>query len=158
MDDDQYLLSMYCTKFEKEGFEVESTSSSKQALAKFREGYTPAVFIVDIVMPEMSGIEVLEEIQREKLIPESVIVMLTNQGGNEQIERAKELGAAGYIVKATSIPSEVVEKVQEIYERETGSSAQNSTAAKESSAAASPNPAPPPHKPEVPEEGKPEGE
>lgn len=117
MDDDEFLVNMYATKFQKEGFVVESATSSEDAVARFRDGFSPDIFVVDIIMPGMDGLEVLEIIRNEGLAQGTAVIMLTNQGGDEQIDKAEELGAAGYIVKATSIPSEVVEKVREIYQK-----------------------------------------
>ncbi|MEX0930510.1 MAG: response regulator [Candidatus Paceibacterota bacterium] len=114
VDDDEFLVNMYATKFEKAGHAVETTTNSEQTLAKLREGYAPNIIVLDIIMPNIDGLELLEIIHKENLAPGAVIIMLTNQGGDEQIEKAKELGAVGYIVKATSIPSEVVEKVTAI--------------------------------------------
>jgi CheY-like chemotaxis protein len=61
----------------------------------------------------MDGLELLKAIRDQKLQPKSVIIMLTNQADDE--EKAKALGVDGYIIKATTIPSEVVEKVLTIY-------------------------------------------
>jgi len=114
IDDDEFLINMYATKFEKEGFEVNTKTSPHDALDAFREGAHPDVVLLDIIMPQMTGLEMLQTLQDENLATESDIVMLTNQGGAESIDTAKKYGAKGYIVKATSIPSEVVEKVKYI--------------------------------------------
>ena len=66
-------------------------------------------------MPIMDGFTMYETIKRDNLAPGALAIMLTNQGLVSDINRAKELGVHGYIVKATTIPSEVVEEVIEIY-------------------------------------------
>lgn len=114
VDDDSFLLSMYSQKFTKKDFEVTTCSSTTEAFKKLKEGYIPDVMILDIIMPGMDGLELLKKIKEEKIAPKSVIVMLTNQGGSPEIETAKTLGVNGYIVKATTIPSEVVEEVEKI--------------------------------------------
>ena len=114
MDDDEFLINMYATKFEKEGYDVETHTSTGDTLEQLRNGDAPDILIIDIIMPGMDGLEMLQKIRDEDLAPNTTCIMLTNQGGTEQIEKAKKLGAAGYIVKATSIPSEVVEKVKQI--------------------------------------------
>ena len=65
-------------------------------------------------MPGMDGIELLTTIRKEKLADNSTIVMLTNESDRKKIDKAKALGIKGYVVKATSVPSEVVEEVMKI--------------------------------------------
>lgn len=114
VDDDKFLLEMYQKKFKSKGFAVEVATSSEEALASLRKGTKPDVLVLDIIMPNMDGIELLENIRKEKLVPEATVIMLTNESDKDKIEKAKSLGAKGYIVKATSIPSEVVEEVLKI--------------------------------------------
>jgi len=116
VDDDKFLLEMYKKKFEKSGCEVELSVGSTEALDKLRGGSDPDILILDIIMPGMDGLELLQTIRKENLVKDSVVIMLTNEGNTSKIERAKELNVAGYIVKATSIPSEVVEETLKIAE------------------------------------------
>jgi len=63
-------------------------------------------------------LELLETIRKEKLIPNTVVIMLTNQSQSSEIDRATKLGVAGYIVKASTIPSEVVNEVVQIVSKQ----------------------------------------
>lgn len=110
-DDDKFLLEMYKKKFDKYQVEAEMCASAKEALSKLQAGAHYDVVVLDIIMPEMDGLELLREIKKGKLAEDSTIIMLTNESGNDSISEAKTLGVDGYIVKATSIPSEVVEEV-----------------------------------------------
>jgi len=74
----------------------------------------PDVILLDIIMPGMTGFEMLEKINKDKLSVDSVKIILSNKGQQSDIDMGKNLGAAGYIVKANSTPAEVMEKVQEI--------------------------------------------
>ncbi len=114
VDDDKFLLDMYATKFKTLGHEPLTAVGAEDALSKLRGGTSPEILILDIIMPAMDGLELLETIRKEKLAESAVVVMLTNETDPAKIERAKSLGVAGYIVKATSIPSEVVEEVIKI--------------------------------------------
>lgn len=118
VDDDKFLLNMYSIKFSKNDFEVNSAMSGGEAINKIKEGYIPDIILLDIVMPGMDGFEILSTIKKDKLAPKALIVMLTNQGQLSDIEKAKTYGINGYIVKATTIPSEVVEEVKRIYSAE----------------------------------------
>jgi DNA-binding response OmpR family regulator len=112
VDDDKFLLGMYTIKFEKEGFEVLTAGSGADAWTKLQEGLAPDIIILDIVMPLMDGLELLTKIRQNHLVPETLIIILSNQGQSSDIEKAKKLGVDGYIVKATTIPSEVLAEVK----------------------------------------------
>src|SRR3989344_348403 len=114
VDDDKFLLEMYKKKFEEVVAEIHVAVGAEDALAKLHEGLTPDILILDIIMPNMDGLELLAEIRKEKLVPNAVVIMLTNESDKAKIEKAKELGVKGYIVKATSIPSEVVDEALKI--------------------------------------------
>ena len=114
VDDDKFLLEMYRKKFEQKVAKVEVSVTPEEALAKLREGMKPDILILDIIMPVMDGLELLEIIRKENLSPQSVVIMLTNESNKEKIEKAKSLGINGYIVKATSVPSEVVDETLKI--------------------------------------------
>lgn len=114
IDDDKFLLDMYALKFSKAGYEVKVSDSTDNGLKLLRDGFVPDVLLSDIVMPGMDGLELVSAIRKEHLIPQAVIIMLTNQGASDDIARAKKLNVDGYIVKATTIPSEVLSEVEKI--------------------------------------------
>lgn len=107
-DDDKFLLNMYSLKFKKEKFDVTTAGDGSEAIAKLQAGLQPDAIVLDIVMPVMDGLEALEKIRKDGLAKNAIIVVLSNQGQSSDIEKAKRLGINGYIVKATTIPSEVV--------------------------------------------------
>lgn len=114
VDDDEFLLSMYSQKFSHAGFAVTTANTPDKALSKLREGYEPDVMLLDLIMPSMNGLEFLAEMRKGKLSPATAVIILTNEGQSEEINRAKELGIRSYIIKATSIPSEVLGEVQKV--------------------------------------------
>jgi putative two-component system response regulator len=115
VDDDKFLLNMYSIKFSKSNFEVNSAASGEEAFNKIKDGYIPDIILLDIVMPGMDGFEILDNLKKKSIAPNALIIMLTNQGQLSDIEKAKSFGIGGYIIKATTIPSEVVEEVTRIY-------------------------------------------
>ena len=118
IDDDSFLSNMYSMKFEKNGFEAKVASNGEEALRMLRDGYKPDILLMDLIMPVMDGFLMYENIKKENLAPGALAVMLTNQGTLSDINRAKELGVRGFIVKATTIPSEVVAEVKKLLEEE----------------------------------------
>lgn len=117
IDDDKFLLGMYALKFQNSGLEAEAVLGSLEALKKLREGVNPNILLLDIIMPYMTGLELLKTIREENLASNAVVIMLTNQSESADIEAAKALGVEGYIVKASTIPSEVLTEVLKIYEK-----------------------------------------
>ena len=117
VDDDPFLLDMYGLKFKNKGYDVVAHLKSEDALAQLKEGATPDVIILDVIMPKIDGIAILKEIRDNKYAPDATVIMLTNQSQPEDIEKAEHLGIDGYIVKALTIPSEVVDQVQKIYDK-----------------------------------------
>ncbi len=117
VDDDRFLLDLYAVKFKNAGHAVTAYQSGEDVLKALREGAAPDAVLLDVIMPGMDGFQVLEAVRKERLVPKTKIIMLTNQGQDSDIERAKQLGAAGYIVKASAIPSEVLAQTMAIIER-----------------------------------------
>jgi len=116
VDDDHFLLDMYSVKFKASGFDVDTAIGGNDALGKLKEGSNPDVILLDLVMPTMDGIELLENIRKDNLSPNAAVIILSNQNQASDIERAKKLNVASYIVKASSIPSEVVSQVIKVVE------------------------------------------
>lgn len=117
VDDDNFLLDMYAKKFDKNGYDAFVYSKPQECIDALKEGLTPDIFISDLIMPNMDGVALLTKIKEEGLIPDSKKIILTNQGQEEDKEKFQDLGIDGYIIKALNTPSEVVEKVIEIYNK-----------------------------------------
>lgn len=114
VDDDNFLLDMYALKFTESGFEVIPSSGGEDALDKIRGGLEPDIMLLDVVMPKIDGFELMQTLNKEKLCMNATKVVLSNRGQPSDIEAGNTLGAAGYIVKASATPSEVVSKVKDI--------------------------------------------
>lgn len=110
VDDDKFLLDIYSIKFKECGCTVIAEPDSVKALQMLRDGLDPDIILLDIVMPALGGFEFLEAVKKEELAQKASIVILSNQGQDEDVKRAVDLGADGYIVKASAIPSEVLSK------------------------------------------------
>lgn len=113
VDDDAFLRDMYAVKFREHGDEIEVAETAEQAVTKLREGVYDLV-LTDMVMPGATGVELITQIKREALGGTPLCIMLSNQSEEHDKQSAKEAGAAGYIVKAERIPSEVVDEVSRI--------------------------------------------
>jgi len=114
VDDDTFLLDMYAFKFSQHNFEVYTASGGLQAIEKLKDGLSPDIILMDIIMPDMDGFEMLEKINKDNLSPNSTKIVLSNKSQQSDIDRGNSLGASGYIVKANSTPAEVIDQVVEI--------------------------------------------
>ena len=110
VDDDRFLLDLYAVKFRDAGHEITVFSSGDELLAALRKGESasPDAILIDLIMPGISGFEALETMRKENLAKGAKIIILSNQGQDSDIEKAKQLAVDGYIIKASSIPSEVL--------------------------------------------------
>ena len=111
VDDDAFLRDMYAAKFEEAGHKVAVAKDGHAALALLESGESFDVVVLDMVMPGITGVDLLKHITRMQGGESMKCIVLSNQGEQQDIDSAKAAGAVGYIIKAESIPSEVVAKV-----------------------------------------------
>lgn len=114
-EDDQFYANLYRTKLEKEGFGVLVASNGTETLDLLRKN-SPNLIILDLVMPEMDGFEVLKKLKEEKDLRDVPVIILSNLGQPEDIERAKALGVFKYIIKSNVSIHQMVESVEEALE------------------------------------------
>jgi CheY-like chemotaxis protein len=114
VDDDGFLLDMYAFKFSQSNFDVFTANNGVLALEKLKEGLNPDVMLIDVIMPEMNGFETLENINKENLCKDMIKIILSNKNQQSDIDKGTALGVSGYIIKANSVPTEVVKKVMDI--------------------------------------------
>ncbi len=114
VDDDAFLRDMYATKFTQSGYEVDVAESPVTALRKVENEDPFDVILLDMIMPGMTGVELIKNIKERFPELKSKCIVLSNQGQDEDIKEATEAGAIGYIVKAEMVPSAVVKRVVEM--------------------------------------------
>jgi two-component system alkaline phosphatase synthesis response regulator PhoP len=114
VDDDAFLRDMYASKFISSGHEVEVADSSAATISKLQNNQVFDLAILDMVMPGTTGVELLRILKEQFAEQVKNVIFLSNQGQEEDIREATEAGAIGYIVKAHSIPSEVVKTVEDL--------------------------------------------
>ena len=114
VDDDSFLLDMYAVKFKNQGYDVHTCDKAEAALKLLHDGYVPDAILVDIIMPDMDGIGFVTAVRKDNLASKATVIMLTNQGMPDDIARAKKLNVDGYIIKATTIPSDVLRETERI--------------------------------------------
>lgn len=111
IEDDQAISQMYRIKFEAEDFEVETAENGKLGLALV-EKMQPDVILLDLMMPEMSGDEMLTEMRKTDWGKDIKVIILTNMGEQEAPTSLREQGVKRFIVKAEMTPRQVAEMVK----------------------------------------------
>lgn len=106
-EDDQFLQQMYAGKLAREGMNVLSAGDGEKALALLSSGSVDLV-LLDLLMPKKDGFAVLSEIRGSKEWSKLPVIVLSNLGEEDQIKRARALGANDYLIKAHFLPSEVI--------------------------------------------------
>jgi CheY-like chemotaxis protein len=113
VEDDPLMSRMYQKIFKFEGFEVDFAVNGEEGLEKIR-ATKPTLVLLDIMMPKMNGLEVLDKIKLDPETKSIPIIMLTNLAGTQDAEAALAKGAVKYIIKSENEPKTVVNMVKEI--------------------------------------------
>ncbi|HSW37725.1 MAG TPA: response regulator [Candidatus Saccharimonadales bacterium] len=111
IEDDQTISQMYRFKFEAEGYEVETAENGKLGL-ELAEAMKPDIILLDLMMPEMTGDQMLEELRKKPWGKKIKVIILTNMGEQEIPESVKAQGVSAVILKADMTPRQVAELVK----------------------------------------------
>jgi len=112
-EDDRFLSDMYVTKFSRLGYNIDIARDGEEAIKKIPK-FLPDVILLDIKMPLKDGFDVLKIIKGDEKTKNIPVILLTNLGQKEDIERGLKLGAVDYLIKAQFTPQEVVDKVKKV--------------------------------------------
>lgn len=107
---------MYATKFIECGHAVEAVSDAAEGLRRIKETEYDIV-LLDVVMPAVSGLDLLKEVTASGLRRKTKFVILSNQSETTDRAAADQIGVDGYIVKAESVPSDVVRQSEAIFKQ-----------------------------------------
>lgn len=116
IEDDKLLANLLKKKLKKEGYEASVAFHGKEGLSKAKK-IMPDLILLDILMPIMDGFEVLKRMQQDRELAEIPVIIVSNSGQPVELDRAKELGARDWLIKAEFDPQEVVDKVKKQIEK-----------------------------------------
>ena len=111
IEDDQAISQMYRMKFEAEGFDVQTASNGKLGL-ELTEKMRPDIILLDLMMPEMNGDEMLKRMRATSWGKDIKVIILTNMGEQEAPQSVKNQNVRRFIVKAEMTPRQVAEMVR----------------------------------------------
>jgi CheY-like chemotaxis protein len=115
VEDDAIVRQVYQTKFKLEGFEVKTAADGKAAVEVLRD-FLPAVVLLDLMMPGISGIEVLKFIRSQPELRSTPVVVFTNSYLGDMVQEAWKVGANKCLLKADCTPQVVAEVVRKTIE------------------------------------------
>lgn len=113
IEDDRFLSSLMKARLEKEGYKVSQAFDGEEALSLLRQ-QKPDLIVMDLIMPKVSGFELLENVSVDPQLNHIPIMILSNLGQESDIEKVKRLGAAKYFVKVKTSIDELVSHVKEM--------------------------------------------
>lgn len=112
IEDDTAISQMYRIKFEAEGYEVETAENGKIGLDLIKN-FKPDLILLDLMMPEMDGEEMLKQLRKESWGKDAKVIILTNMGESEAPASIKEMNVEAFILKANMTPRQVAELVKQ---------------------------------------------
>lgn len=113
VEDDKFLRDLLVSKLEMEGFETITAVNGQEGLDLIKQEM-PQIVLLDLVLPEIDGFEVLRQIKEDVQTNKIPVIILSNLGQQEEIERCLKMGAADYMIKAHFTPEEIVGKIKKV--------------------------------------------
>jgi CheY-like chemotaxis protein len=111
IEDDSLIVKIYTTRLKADGYTVLSADNGEDGLA-LAEKEEPDLILLDVMMPKVDGFTVLEKIRANPMFHDKPILVYSNLAQDTEIEKAKQLGATEFIVKANISPTELVTKIK----------------------------------------------
>ena len=110
-EDDKFISRAYQDGLSRAGFTVTAVFDGNEALEKLKSD-KPDIILLDVIMPEKNGFEVLEEIKKDNELKRVPVIILSNLGQDTDIQKGRELGAVDYLIKSNFSMGEVIEKIK----------------------------------------------
>lgn len=113
VEDDKFLRELIARKLTDEGFEIIEAVDGEDGIKKIKET-KPDLVLLDLILPSIDGFEVLSRVKGDASLASIPIIILSNLGQKEEVEKGLDLGAVDYLIKAHFTPGEIIEKIKNI--------------------------------------------
>jgi DNA-binding response OmpR family regulator len=113
VEDDSFISELYAQAMINAGFEVDTASTGTAAVERIAQG-NPDLVLLDIMLPDFDGFEVLERVNKEKFQGHMPVIVVSNLSGEESVSRAMGMGVNDYMVKANVTPKDIVLRVKSV--------------------------------------------
>jgi len=111
IEDDKFLRELITQKLIKEGYEASEAVDGEEGIKKIKEE-KPDLVLLDLILPGIDGFEVLSRMREEPDLSRIPVIILSNLGQREDVERGLKMGAVDYLIKAHFTPGEIIEKIK----------------------------------------------
>ena len=116
VEDDEFLNSLITRKLVSEGFDVQAALNGEEGI-KLIEKDVPDVVLLDILLPEMNGYDVLEKIKSNPETKDVPVILFSNLASKEDIDKGYNLGASKFLIKSSLVPDEIVGEIEEVLKK-----------------------------------------
>ena len=113
VEDDKFLRELISKKLKDEGYQLAQAIDGEEGVVKAKE-VSPDLILLDLILPGIDGFEVLSRIKNDSIVSSVPVIILSNLGQKEEIEKGIKLGAIDFLIKAHFTPGEIIEKIKEI--------------------------------------------
>ncbi|MBU0476609.1 response regulator, partial [Patescibacteria group bacterium] len=110
IEDDKFLRELITQKLNQEDFDVAEAIDGEEGTEKIKTE-KPDLVLLDLILPGIDGFEVLSQVKKDPSLASIPVIILSNLGQKEDVERGLKLGAVDYLIKAHFTPKEIIEKV-----------------------------------------------
>ncbi len=113
IEDDKFLRDLINQKLLKEGFDIAQAVDGEDGIKKIKEE-NPDLILLDLILPGIDGFEVLTQMKADPSLASIPVIILSNLGQKEDIEKGLKLGANDFLIKAHFTPGEIIEKIKNV--------------------------------------------
>lgn len=113
VEDDKFLRDLITQKLAREGYDVVSAVDGEDGIIKVKE-HKPDIVLLDLILPGIDGFEVLAKIKEDEELSDIPVIILSNLGQRDDVDRGIKLGATDFLIKAHFTPSEIIEKIEAV--------------------------------------------
>ena len=113
IEDDKFLRELIVQKLIKEGYTISEAIDGEEGIKKIRDE-KPALILLDLILPGIDGFEVLAKMKEDPALSPIPVIILSNLGHKEDVEKGLKLGAVDYLIKAHFTPGEIIEKIKAV--------------------------------------------
>ena len=111
VEDDKFLRELITQKLIKEDFEVSEAVDGEEGIRKIKEE-KPDLILLDLILPGIDGFEVLSQMKKESTLASIPVIILSNLGQKDDVEKGLKMGAVDYLIKAHFTPGEIIDKIK----------------------------------------------